>query len=80
MIKYLFYEPFVFLLLVLASCQSSVNMVPIKQQKSSITKTSDGSVKDEYSISIVDIERYMELCGRNVKHLIRDCREMLISS
>ena len=37
---------------------------------SSITKTSDGSVKDEYSISIVDIERYMELCGRNVKHLI----------
>ena len=59
-----------FLLLVLASCQSSVNMVPIKQQKSSITKTSDGSVKDEYSISIVDIERYMELCGRNVKHLI----------
>lgn len=70
MIKYLFYEPFVFLLLVLASCQSSVNMVPIKQQKSSITKTSDGSVKDEYSISIVDIERYMELCGRNVKHLI----------
>ena len=45
MIKYLFYEPFVFLLLVLASCQSSVNMVPIKQQKSSITKTSDGSVK-----------------------------------
>ena len=76
MIKYLFYEPFVFLLLVLASCQSSVNMVPITQQKSSITKTSDGSVKDEYSISIVDIERYMELCGRNVKHLIRDCRLM----
>ena len=45
-------------------------MVPIKQQKSSITNTSAGSVKDEYSISIVDIERYMELCGRNVKHLI----------